>query len=312
MGATLSMDTDDLNDVLESEPIRMKRHQRMSFIQDLKDLKDGNIQQPPPPLESEMSEFELEKLRDRRKLTVALHFFVSEIKGIHQSEWPVLREQAESHLLIWYVLLHPKKFANKTILELGGEPINSSTGFLGFTIGRMRLAREVIITTGREEGIEKNDNVLKNLKRNCTFASEEKGDSVRIQQMNIHPRCDGDDDDDDDDLQRLLESTRGDCDILLGCDILNYTLSIPRLPLIAAKKLLKQGSSSRSEACFYVVHSMKFGRSHLDSIRTYAEEELGLSMEMIFPFSFLPRPAPFPLNEFGKRDVVLLLFQLMY
>ena len=303
MGATLSMDTDDLNDTLESAPIRMKRHQRMSFIQDLKDVKDGKIQQPPPPPESEMSEFELSTLADRKKLTVNLHFFVSEIKGTHQSEWPLLREQRESHLLIWYVLIHPEKFAHKTILELGVEPLNGTTGFAGLTIGRMRLARQVIITTGRDVGSDKN--LFENLKRNCAFASEEKGDCVKIQQINF-------DGDDDDDVQRLLKSTRGECDIILGCDILNYTLSIPRLPLIAAKKLLKQGSSSRSEACFYVAHSMKFGRSHLDSIRTYAEEELGLSMEIIPPCSFLPQPAPFPLNEFGKRDVVLLLFQLMY
>ena len=114
------------------------------------------------------------------------------------------------------------------------------------------------------------------------------------------------------DRTAALNALDGQVDHILGSDILDYTLSQPRLPLIAAKDVMERSSSCRSDVSFWCVINTRLGSSQLNSVRSLAEN-LDLKLTEIPPYKFMPvRPFPPPLNTFQRGDLVLLRFQLLF
>ena len=59
-------------------------------------------------------------------------------------------------------------------------------------------------------------------------------------------------------------------------------------------------------------NNTRFGRSHLDSIETFCRDELEMKMTVIEWKTFIRTPLPVPIDTLGKREVVLLCFELLY
>ena len=285
----LTLDAEDLNEILEEPPIKMKRYQRLEFLKCLAEVRSGSRTQPDQASHTATS--------DREVLHVPIYMLQQEIKGMHKTEWPLDRERPECHVLIWYLLKNREKFTNKTIVELGA----GAHGAAGLALAKLDIARHVLITEGTND-----ENIMNLLIQNCRNSNSNSAaaDAVSVQKFQW---------DNDQHRDQLMSSIDHACDIIMGSDILNYTLSIPIQCLTTVCRMMEASTASRAEAVCYISHNLRLGLSHLESIQRFAEEELGMVMKRVDPFKrFLPTPIPPPLDRFDKSDIVLLVFQLKY
>lgn len=302
--ALLNLDTEDLNDLLEEPPLKMKRYQRMDFCNAIQQVHSGERTPAPAPSVSSMTEQERVEQSLRAQLCVPIEFFVEERKGMHQSQWPMIRERKECHIIVWYMLCNQIRFQNKTVLELGAGAL----GVASLALAQMNVAKQIVVTEGTEdqdklELLRHNGNTNRGSNTNVSvehFEWENKSKMIQI-----------------------MENVCGnyETDIIIGCDILNYTLNMPIVLLNAVYALMTRSTAARTDCIFYCAHNLRFGLSHLGSIERYAEE-LGMIMKRIDPFDaktgFVPmdvkgKVVPDVVKEFDKtNDVVLLSFQLKY
>ena len=298
----LSLDKEDLNKILEDRPMKMKkRYQREAFIAAIEEVKSGVRTQPPPS----KSEQEVKDEHERSTLKVDCDFFVEEIKGVHHSQWPVIRERTECHVLIWYILNNRHKFKNKTILELGA----GAHGLASLSLANMQVASKVIVTEG---GVSNNDKIMDLLRKNCVSYcnnnAKEGNTALGVEHFNWNDAVKL-----NDIMGKYLIDNQ--LDIIIACDVLNYTMNMPTELLNSVYKMMNLSSTSRSEVVFYCVHNLWLGLSHLNSIKTCADD-IGMVVKIIDPFkSYLvyDNTLPSPLNEFNKNDdVVVLAFQLKF
>ena len=166
----------------------------------------------------------------------------------------------------------------------------------------LKVPKQCFITSNNESCDE---SVTNTLHKNCEWQKndDDNASTIRLETFDWEQ---------DNDYQKVMDMINDQCDIIIGSDILNYTLNIPRRLLDTICKMMVNSASSRSDVKFICSHSMKFGRSHLDSIENYCMEELNMKMNVIEWKSFVPEPIPLPISNYGRRDVVILVFQLLY
>jgi hypothetical protein len=188
-----------------------------------------------------------------------------------QIPWPVC------HLLNWYILARPELFEGKSVVEIG-----AGVGLTGLLLAEMDIARAVHITDGQDE-------IMANLRANGKLAAD-RGRRVTVSQLRWESA---------EDRAAAVAHMDGCVDIILGADILAYTLGVPKTPLLAGKELMRL--SSCDDPVFIVAYHTRFGMHHLDGVRA-AAAELGMDMSEINVRNFLPRPAPPPLDIFSIWD----------
>ena len=208
------------------------------------------------------------------KLSVSYNMNIGSETETHltgQIPWPVC------HLLNWFMLAHPNLFDGKSVVEIG-----AGVGLSGLVLAEMDIARAVHITDGQDE-------IMANLKANGKLAAD-KGRRVSVSQLRWESA---------EDRAAAVAHMGGCIDIVIGADILAYTLGVPRTPLLAGKELMRL--SSCDDPVFIVAYHTRFGSHHLEGVRT-AAAELGMEMSEINVRDFLPRPAPPPLDIFCIWD----------
>ena len=202
-----------------------------------------------------------------------------------QIPWPV------QHLLNWYLLAHPHRFAGKRVVELG-----AGVGLSGLVLGEMGVAERVLITDGQDE-------VMPNLRQNGAAASARGVAGVSVARLRWES---------DADKAAAVAKLGGRVDVVIGADILAYTLGVPKLPLECGRDLLLASEAhvdrKDDDACMLIAYHTRFGTVHLDGVRA-AADELGMVMEEL-DLSFLPQPPPPPLDIFRPGEVMLLRFCL--
>ena len=295
----LSYDPRDLDDLIEEPPIKMKRYQRVEFLTAINEIKNGTRQQPPMKSDDDLTDLELKNKLERSILSVKVDLVVTEISGIHSSSWPIVVEPGELHFLTWFLLTHQKLIKNKSVVEVGA----GSCPLTSLALSNLKVPKQCFITSNNESCDE---SVTNTLHKNCEWQKNDDDNAsstIRLETFDWEQ---------DNDYQKVMDMINDQCDIIIGSDILNYTLNIPRRLLDTICKMMVNSASSRSDVKFICSHSMKFGRSHLDSIENYCMEELNMKMNVIEWKSFVPEPIPLPISNYGRRDVVILVFQLLY
>lgn len=185
-----------------------------------------------------------------------------------QVPWPVC------HLLNWYMLAYPDLFVDKNVIEIG-----AGVGLSGLLLAEMDVARNVLITDGQDE-------IMDNLQANVLRATQ-RGRKVAVQQLRWE---------NEDEIASAVRQLEGSVDIIIGADILAYTLGVPKTPLMAGRELMRL--SAARNPFFIVAYHTRFGTHHLEKVKAVAAE-LGMTMYEIDVREFLPKPAPQPLDIFS-------------
>ena len=296
MHQLLSLDQHDLDEALEDPPVKMKRYLRIELIQAIDEVRIGTRMQPPPLPDQDLSTEALQQKQKRSILSIPVELFLEEHIGIHRAEWPIIPLQSAANVLVWFLLsLDREMFAHKTVIQLssGACPI------AGLALGKMNVTEQVVITEN-ERNVK--PYIFAALQANCNLAID-RGANICMQQLCWE---------NNEDINMFMTSIDDKVDILIGSDILNYTLNCPRQLLRAAHAMMINSATARSDVKFYVSHNTRFGRSHLDSIETFCRDELEMKMTVIEWKTFIRTPLPVPIDTLGKREVVLLCFQLLY
>ena len=177
--------------------------------------------------------------------------------------WPV------SRYLCWYLLsvcnstygsgsLNWKTFEGKNIVELG-----SGTGLCGLMLSRMGIANSVLLTDGE-------DIVMDVLRANCAKRNDN-GTTAELLRWGK-------------DCTATLDKRY--FDIIIGADVLAYTLGDPEL-LISTVRALMDDNGASIFICGFSNRAENHRRRVWDVAKQY-----GLNIEVVPPSQFLPSPIP--------------------